>query len=139
MTHTPSSEFTYTTTKIHQNFSNYSAWHYRSKVFASAFPEQDEREKAIEDDLELVRNAVWTEPGDQSAWLYQRWLMGRRHVPVDVSMIYLVDLKSEDTIVLVIAFNQPVKTCTSNPVTITLNGSPVPLPNGIEKTEPDSA
>jgi len=70
----PKSEFDYTTTKIRQNFSNYSAWHNRSKLYPVAFTNED-RAQQLEQDFELVRSAVFTEPADQSAWFYQRWLL----------------------------------------------------------------
>ncbi|KAI8907237.1 hypothetical protein EDD86DRAFT_227836, partial [Gorgonomyces haynaldii] len=66
-------EFEYTTQKINENFSNFSAWHYRSKLM----PHQPDVAEQIEHDFEMVRNAIYTEPGDQSAWLYQRWLLGK--------------------------------------------------------------
>ncbi|KAI8593058.1 hypothetical protein BDZ88DRAFT_405365 [Geranomyces variabilis] len=71
----PKEEFDFTTEKISQNFSNYSAWHYRSKVLVQAFTDPAERAKVIDNEFELVRNAIYTEPADQSAWLYQRWLL----------------------------------------------------------------
>lgn len=29
-------------------------------------------------EFELVTQALWTEPADQSGWLYHRWLVGQR-------------------------------------------------------------
>mmetsp|Transcript_17259 Transcript_17259/g.60628 ORF Transcript_17259/g.60628 Transcript_17259/m.60628 type:complete len:349 (+) Transcript_17259:80-1126(+) len=78
-------EFDFTTQKINRNFSNYSAWHYRSKLF----PRRAKELQAAGDgdgsvgmallapELELVRQAAFTEPDDQSAWMYQRWLFGQ--------------------------------------------------------------
>jgi len=44
----PREEFDYTTLKINQNFSNFSAWHYRSKLMAKAF-DPSEYSKIIEE------------------------------------------------------------------------------------------
>ncbi|KAI9104084.1 geranylgeranyltransferase type II [Phlyctochytrium arcticum] len=71
---TPSSELDFTTQKIKQNFSNYSAWHYRNKLLEQMY-QGEELRKAIDADLILVKNAIFTEPEDQSAWLYYRWLL----------------------------------------------------------------
>ncbi|KAI0093932.1 rab-protein geranylgeranyltransferase [Irpex rosettiformis] len=71
------SELDYTTRKIEANFSNFSAWHQRSKVLTTlwetgkANPAQNR-----EEELELVRNAMYTDPFDQSVWIYHRWLIG---------------------------------------------------------------
>lgn len=34
-------------------------------------------------EFELVRQALWTDPGDQSGWLYHRWLIGSGEPPCD--------------------------------------------------------
>ncbi|TFK54826.1 rab-protein geranylgeranyltransferase [Heliocybe sulcata] len=70
-------ELAYTTRKIEANFSNFSAWHQRSKVYVSLWESGKlNKDKCIEAELELVKNAMYTDPNDQSAWLYHRWLIG---------------------------------------------------------------
>ncbi|KAJ4488431.1 rab-protein geranylgeranyltransferase [Lentinula aciculospora] len=71
------SELAYTTRKIESNFSNFSAWHQRSKVLSSLWTEGllDERESK-EKEFDLVQNAMYTDPKDQSVWIYHRWLVG---------------------------------------------------------------
>ncbi|CAG8539603.1 12208_t:CDS:2 [Ambispora leptoticha] len=82
------SEFKFTTTKINQNFSNYSAWHQRSKLLPSLFQEKNmtdaEKKSVIDEEFDLVKSAIYTDPDDQSAWLYHLWLVGReiRHISV---------------------------------------------------------
>ncbi|KAI3652160.1 hypothetical protein MP228_003463 [Amoeboaphelidium protococcarum] len=58
-------EMEFCLTKIKANFSNYSAWHYRSKMQSTPFV-----------DLELVQNALFTSPDDQAAWFYHDWIIG---------------------------------------------------------------
>jgi len=70
-------ELAYTTRKIESNFSNFSAWHQRSKVLPSLWScGKLDYSKSKEEEFELVRNAMYTDPNDQSVWIYHRWLMG---------------------------------------------------------------
>ncbi|KAF9974601.1 hypothetical protein BGZ73_001970 [Actinomortierella ambigua] len=73
------SEFEFTTTKISQNFSNYSAWHNRSKLLTqlTAAMTEEERQQVVENEFDQIKNAIYTDPEDQSAWLYELWLVGR--------------------------------------------------------------
>lgn len=62
---------------IEENFSNYSAWHHRSIFLPKAFGHQIEELRAqIAEEFEKVKAAFYTEPEDQSAWFYHRWLVG---------------------------------------------------------------
>jgi geranylgeranyl transferase type-2 subunit alpha len=68
-------EFDFTTKKIEDNFSNYSAWHQRSAILPFLFKDDEEGfQKALENEFELVKNAFYTEPNDSSAWFYHQWL-----------------------------------------------------------------
>ncbi|KIM57061.1 hypothetical protein SCLCIDRAFT_1219726 [Scleroderma citrinum Foug A] len=70
-------ELTYTSRKISASFSNFSAWHQRSKIYSSLWNEgQLDQVKAQDQEFELVHNAIYTDPEDQSAWIYHRWLIG---------------------------------------------------------------
>jgi geranylgeranyl transferase type-2 subunit alpha len=72
-------ELDFTTSKIEANFSNYSAWHYRSKLLPSIHAGADAHDFAavLRDELQLVRNAFFTAPDDSSAWFYHRWLLAQ--------------------------------------------------------------
>lgn len=67
-------ELKFTLEMIESNFSNYSAWHYRSKLFSAAGKDEECTKIA---ELSLVESAAFTDPFDQSAWIYQRWLIGK--------------------------------------------------------------
>ncbi|ODN93464.1 geranylgeranyl transferase type-2 subunit alpha [Cryptococcus wingfieldii CBS 7118] len=75
-----SAELNYTQSKIESNFSNFSAWHYRTKTLTAMWEgtsaTEDEINKTKDEEFELVAQALWTDPGDQSGWLYHRWLVG---------------------------------------------------------------
>jgi len=86
-------EFTFTTDKINQDFSNYSSWHHRSYLIPKIHLARTQLKLAkdssrsptefasdyftlLEQEFKLVLNAFATDPEDQSAWLYHRWLLG---------------------------------------------------------------
>lgn len=68
-------EIEFTLTKIQQNFSNFSSWYYRSSLFTEANNSAKTKfEDQWEKEYSLVENAIFTDPSDQSAWFYHRWL-----------------------------------------------------------------
>uniref|UniRef100_M4C4N4 Geranylgeranyl transferase type-2 subunit alpha n=1 Tax=Hyaloperonospora arabidopsidis (strain Emoy2) TaxID=559515 RepID=M4C4N4_HYAAE len=76
-------QLAFTTKKIEQNFSNYSALHHRSTVLPEPITVD-----VLSSEIELVQQAVFTEPDDQSAWFYYRWLL--------TSMLDLMESSPED-------------------------------------------
>ncbi|KAG0305849.1 hypothetical protein BGZ98_003462 [Dissophora globulifera] len=111
------SEFDYTTTKISQNFSNYSAWHNRSTLLGKLAEDmtEEERQATVDNEFDLVKNAIYTDPEDQSAWLYHLWLIGR-----------------------VVAFDETVKFVNPPTVSTMVNHLPVPLAGEWKATGTDS-
>jgi geranylgeranyl transferase type-2 subunit alpha len=67
-------DMSYSTKLIETDFSNYSAWFLRMKQ-ATRASHTNEMDPTTE--LELVWNAIFTEPNDQSAWQYHDWLLSR--------------------------------------------------------------
>lgn len=80
-------ELQFSAQKINEDFSNYSAWHYRTvlipiiycnnKQTTSPDPEWLNYESIIDREFDLVARAFYIDPEDQSGWLYYRWLLGR--------------------------------------------------------------
>eukprot|EP00730_Choanoeca_flexa_P000180 TRINITY_DN10083_c0_g1_i2.p1 TRINITY_DN10083_c0_g1~~TRINITY_DN10083_c0_g1_i2.p1 ORF type:complete len:512 (+),score=104.29 TRINITY_DN10083_c0_g1_i2:71-1606(+) len=93
-------ELAFTEDKITANFSNYSAWHNRSNLLLQQSQVKHAHElpqDVIDAELELLTNALYIDPQDQSAWFYHRWLLGREgselvvlHVIVKQNKLYLV-------------------------------------------------
>lgn len=68
--------------KILDNFSNFSAFHYRSKLLpwmlrsTAAMEDPDDAVRSVwTTEFQLVENAIFTEPDDQTAWWYHRFLL----------------------------------------------------------------
>lgn len=72
-------ELAYSLRKIESNFSNFSAWHQRTKllphVWAALQLSQEEVDGRVDEEFELVKQAMYTDPSDQSVWFYHRWLI----------------------------------------------------------------
>lgn len=140
-------ELKYTTDMIERNFSNYSAWHNRSVLLSNLlkrnaggfFP----KEKILNEEYELVHQAIFTDPDDQSGWFYHLWLLEQTVTkdspwliscwPADDSKIRISTNKSPFgfmaspftsyfpdgvAIPLILYFNQAVKGVNSSTVTV---------------------
>ncbi|KAH7545615.1 hypothetical protein FEM48_Zijuj01G0112200 [Ziziphus jujuba var. spinosa] len=79
MSRSEEEELNYTTDMINTNFSNYSAWHNRSVLLSHLLKQKVEgffpKEKVLSEEYELVHQAIFTDPDDQSGWFYYLWLL----------------------------------------------------------------
>ncbi|KAF6026118.1 RABGGTA [Bugula neritina] len=119
----PEDELKFTFEKIASNFSNYSSWHYRSKLLPQLFSAETNHSSGLQqstllEEMELVQNAFFTDPNDQSAWFYHRWLLGR--VENSLELLNIDELL--DKSLMVLTFSMPVK------VIETTSSSSVDLP-----------
>lgn len=78
----PAEELAFTAARIGVNFSNYSAWHRRSVALravhaAAGAPGARVPLAVLEAELAFVRRAAYTEPDDQSPWVFRRWLVAQ--------------------------------------------------------------
>lgn len=92
------SEFHFTRQCIDTNFSNFSAWHYRSQLLDMIIQQQAAGKQPkdiansapkisslvttpylqlLDTEFELIKQALITQPSDQSPWLYYKWLIGK--------------------------------------------------------------
>ncbi|KAA8589823.1 hypothetical protein FQN60_013188 [Etheostoma spectabile] len=136
-------ELAFTDRLIGSNFSNYSSWHYRSTLLPLLHPESPEPrspcrepkraspppspqihshrvcEEQLLKEYELVQNAFFTDPNDQSAWFYYRWLLGRAEREEMISCVYV----SRDEERVAVAFSRPVN-AQSVGLLLVLDGQP---------------
>lgn len=128
-------ELEFTDRLISSNFSNYSSWHYRSTLLPLLHPESPESkspnrepqthshrvcEEQLLKEYELVQNAFFTDPNDQSAWFYYRWLLGRADREEMISCVYI----SRDEERIVVGFSRPVNAQSSG-LFMVLDGKPL--------------
>jgi len=87
-------EWDFSTTLIQKNFSNYSAFHYRSKLIPLYLEIQQQHEKGDKEkkrlelatsELEIIQQAIFTEPDDQTAWWYHHFIIGSFLQPLFIS------------------------------------------------------
>ncbi|KAG0339448.1 hypothetical protein BG000_002080 [Podila horticola] len=118
-------EFDFTTTKISQNFSNYSAWHNRSTLLGKLAENLTEREReaTVDNEFDLVKNAIYTDPEDQSAWLYDLWLIGREQRSISILGASVISFHPLE---IVVAFDETVKL--RNPFTVSTRIDHVAIP-----------
>jgi geranylgeranyl transferase type-2 subunit alpha len=85
-------ELKYTYERICTNFSNYSSWHYRSKLITDLYLQNTQHKDPdiFKNELSLIENAIFTDPNDQAAWIYQKWLL-LEHLNSNVKSIELDD------------------------------------------------
>nr|XP_033476751.1 geranylgeranyl transferase type-2 subunit alpha [Epinephelus lanceolatus] len=136
-------ELAFTDRLIGSNFSNYSSWHYRSTLLPLLHPESPEPpspcreppqtspppspqthshrvcEEQLLKEYELVQNAFFTDPNDQSAWFYYRWLLGRAEREEMISCVYVS--RNEERVA--VAFSRPVN-AQSVGLLLVLDGQP---------------
>ncbi|KAL1022543.1 hypothetical protein UPYG_G00029090 [Umbra pygmaea] len=136
-------ELQFTDRLIGSNFSNYSSWHYRSTLLPLLHPESPEPhspcqqashsspltspqthshrvcEEQLLKEYELVQNAFFTDPNDQSAWFYYRWLLGRAEREEMISCVFV----SREEERVAVAFSRPVNASSSGLILV-LDGQP---------------
>ncbi|XP_062871339.1 geranylgeranyl transferase type-2 subunit alpha [Trichomycterus rosablanca] len=129
-------ELQFTDRLIGSNFSNYSSWHYRSTLLPLLHPQSSSEsaqpcqnntspqshrvcEEQLLKEYELVQNAFFTDPNDQSAWFYYRWLLGRAEREDLISCVYV----NREGGRVAVAFSKPVNALTMELMVVS-NGQP---------------
>lgn len=118
-------ELSFTMEKIAANFSNYSAWHYRSSLLPKVYPGRREstvEEEVLLEEYSLVQNATFTDPGDQSGWFYHRWLTGKERPALDFLLFYI----SKETRTVMLHLTQQIRIQEVG-LTVRMNGVPLLL------------
>ncbi|CAL5428168.1 unnamed protein product [Camellia sinensis] len=122
-------ELHFTTNLINENFSNYSSWHNRSVILSHLVEKRAQgsfsKEKVLTEEYDLVHQALFTDPDDQSGWFYHLWLLEQT---VKVENPLLVSTWTPHGSNLNVSADGFLDTCASAPVTgLHLNSGIIPL------------
>ncbi|KAM6228614.1 geranylgeranyl transferase type-2 subunit alpha isoform 2-T2 [Spheniscus humboldti] len=123
----PEAELAFAGALLSRDFSNFSAWHHRGRLLAPARTPGSPREGGgalpphrLQTELELVQNAVFTDPNDQSAWVYLRCILSRASPPPRILCLYV----NREDATLAVTFSRPVMVgAGSSALTATVDGS----------------
>ena len=102
-------ELKFTIEKVSVNFSNFSAWLYRSKLIPIYFVQHNikwntkEALDFFKNDLELIKKAIYTDPKDQSPWNYLSWII------TNFSPIYIKNITLDENNLLTIKYSNVFK------------------------------
>ena len=102
-------ELQFTMQKITMNFSNFSAWLYRSKLVPIYFVHNNikwntkEALDLFRDDLDMIKKAIYTDPKDQSPWNYLSWII------TNFSPMYIKNIILEENNILTIQYSNVFK------------------------------
>lgn len=102
-------ELKFTVDKVSINFSNFSAWLYRSKLIPIYFVKKNikwntkEALDFFKSDLELIKKAIYTDPKDQSPWNYLSWII------TNFSPMYIKNITLEENNLLKIKYSNVFK------------------------------
>lgn len=70
-------QFDFTTKKVNENISNFSAWHQRATLIPEMIEQGQIREpiQFINQEFQYIINAIFTDAEDQSVWFYIKWFI----------------------------------------------------------------
>ncbi|KAL7262469.1 hypothetical protein ACSBR1_000777 [Camellia fascicularis] len=122
-------ELQFTTDLINENFSNYSSWHNRSVILSHLLEKRAQgsfsKEKVLTEEYDLVHQALFTDPDDQSGWFYHLWLLEQTVKVVNPLLVSTWPPHGSNLNVSVDGF---LDICASSPITgFHLNSGIIPL------------
>ncbi|KAK6112106.1 Protein prenyltransferase alpha subunit repeat family protein [Brugia pahangi] len=101
--HSAEEELKFSDRLINANFSNYSSWHYRSSLLPSLFPDTENQltvdKPTLYNEYRKLENAFFTDPEDQSAWIFAEWLLlsDEKRKKYDIDSVHLLGLMFDFT------------------------------------------